>query len=128
MRSHPSITSPLHVPPAPSPPQTWLMMMPMSMAQESSVLPGGTSAAFPASANVTRGIGGGFYGTVCHIGTAYQGSGFDVPEAEAARLRAEIGELFGREITPHGMMIAGRREVLPHGEDLHAGLPQVAGQ
>src|SRR5215212_7628338 len=62
--SHPSTTSILQVPHAPSPPQTWLTRTSMSPAQERSVLPVGNSAAFPWSANVTRGIGGRFYGTV----------------------------------------------------------------
>src|SRR5438552_3035654 len=97
------------------------MAMPMSMAQERSVLPAGTSVAFPASANVTRGIGEGFYGTVCHIGTAHQRGGFDVAEAERARLFAQLGELLGGVVATHRMMVAGRREVLAEGEDRDAG-------
>src|SRR5947208_10577125 len=102
------------------------MVMPISMAQERSVLPAGYSAAFPASANVTRGIRAGFYGTVRHIGTAHQRCGFDVAEAERPRRSPQLRELRGRVIAAHRMVIARRREVLAEGEDLHAGLAQVA--
>src|SRR5437016_12981518 len=99
----------------------------MSMAQERRVLPVGNSAAFPWSANVTRGIGGGFYGTVCHIGTAYQRTGLDMLEAERAGLFSEVRELLGSVIAAHGVMVSGRREVLAEGEDRHAGVAQIAG-
>src|SRR2546423_362550 len=125
MLFHPSITSTLHVPHAPSPPQTWAMATPISMVQERSVLPAGYSAAFPSSANVTRGIRGRFYGTVCHIGTAHQRGGLDVAEAERARLPAQLRELLGGVVAAHRMMVSGRREVLAEGEDLHAGFAQV---
>src|SRR5207244_3241958 len=90
-----------------------------------SVLPAGNSAAFPSSANVTRGIGGRFYGTVCHIGTAHERSGLDVMKPERARFFAELRELFRRVVAAHRMMIAGRREVLSHREDVDTGLAEI---
>src|SRR5205085_3435998 len=60
--SHPSTTSTLQVPHAPSPPQTWLMVMPISRAADNSVFPAANSADFPSSTKITRGIRAGIIG------------------------------------------------------------------
>src|SRR5476651_901805 len=127
-----------HVPQAPSPPQTWLRAIFISMAHCSTVFPAEKSADAASSMNVSRGIrrlcGGGpggraagLYGTVCHIGTSYQRRRFDVMEPQRAGLIAKCLELSRGVIAPHGMVSFARSQVLPHGEDVHTSIAQIAG-
>ena len=51
---------------------------------------------------------------------------FDVLKAELKRLPAELRKLVGSVVAAHWMMAFGRREVLPHGENVDAGGAQIA--
>src|SRR5215212_11057913 len=102
--SHPSTTSILQVPHAPSPPQTWLTRMSSSPAMDSIVFPAGNSPPFPASAKVTRGIGWRFYRAVGHIRAAHQRRRLHVMEPELPRAASELRELLGRVVAAHRMV------------------------
>src|SRR5947209_19476008 len=99
----------------------------MSSAHERRVFPAGYSAALPSSSNVTRGIGGRFYRAVRHVRTSHQRRRFHVMEPELQRFAAELRELLGRPVFADGVVVAGWGEVLPHGEDVDAGIAEVAG-
>src|SRR5712691_11785818 len=99
----------------------------MSSAHDRTVFPAGNSADFPSSANVTRGIDGGFYGTMGHIRTSHERRRFDVPEAELLRAPAELRDLVGRVVAADRVVVAGGGEVLTHREDADAAGAKIGG-
>src|SRR5688500_15669891 len=69
----------------------------------------------------------GFQRPVSHVGAANQRRGLNVVKPELARSAAKLRELGRGVIAPDRMVTLRGREVLTHGEDIHAGFAEVPG-
>src|SRR5271170_1030617 len=60
------------------------------------------------------------------VAGADQRAGFDVAEAHGEGFALEVGEFLRRVKTGHGEMVAGGTKILADGEDVAAGVGEVA--